>query len=185
MNTIDFAVHYPHAIGMTQITSSPGTDGTVAPEPVTGRGRPVLRFAFSIRAEVDPHLPIVHRDAESLEFIPITGGPVRGALTGEIVPGGGDWCTVRADGAYNVEARYGIRTTAGAYVDVVNVGVLRHLPGETGGPPDMGYFMSTPTFRTVDPSLQWLTRSVFVGQARTEGTATTIDVYEVLAGPTD
>lgn len=170
---------------MTQITSTPDSGAAGTAGPVIGRGRPALRYAFSIRAEVDPHLPIVQRDAESLEFIPITGGPVRGELAGEIVPGGGDWCLARADGAYNVEARYGIRTDSGAYVDVVNVGVLRHLPGETGGSQDMGYFMTTPTFRTTAPGLQWLTLSAFVGQARTEGTATTIDVYEVLAGPTD
>ncbi|GAA1128629.1 DUF3237 domain-containing protein [Citricoccus alkalitolerans] len=168
---------------MTQITSAPDGDAADAHGPTIGRGRPALRYSFSIRAEVDPHLPIVQRDAEALEFIPITGGPVRGELSGEIVPGGGDWCLARADRAYNLEARYGIRTDGGAYVDVVNLGVLRHLPGESGGPGEMGYFMTTPTFRTAEPALQWLTRSVFVGQAQSDGTATTIDVYEVLAGP--
>jgi len=185
VNAIDFLIHYTHAMAMTSITEPLWSGPAAQQGPNIGRGRPALRYTFSIRAEVEPHVPITRRDAESLEFIPISGGPVSGEVTGRIVPGGGDWCLVRADGAYSVEARYGIRTDGGAYIDVVNVGVLRHLTGEAGGPQEMGYFLCTPTFRTTAPDLQWLTRSVFTGQARTEGTATSIDVYEVLAGPLD
>lgn len=147
-----------------------------------GRSAPTLRHCFTIRAEVAPPIPITNRDTECLEFIPITGGPVTGEVTGECVPGGGDWCLIRSDEAYNVEARYGIRTDDDAYIDVVNVGVLRHLPGGTGEPDEMGYFLTTPVFRTTAPQYQWLTRSVFVGQAHTERVATTIDIFEVVAG---
>lgn len=142
---------------------------------------PELRFAFRIVAEVGTHLPLQQRDGERLEFIPITGGPVTGDVTGEIVPGGGDWCLTRADDAYQVEARYLIRTDQGEIVDVVNVGVLRHLDGGTGTSKQMGYFQSTPRFRTTSPRLQWLTRSVFVGRASANEGNTTIDVFEVLA----
>lgn len=142
---------------------------------------PELRFAFRIIAEVAPYLPLQQRDRELLEFIPITGGKVTGDVTGEIIPGGGDWCLSRADDAYNVEARYLIRTDRDEIVDVVNVGVLRHLEGETGTSKQMGYFQSTPRFRTTSPRLQWLTRSVFVGRARANAGDTSIDVYEVLA----
>ena len=140
---------------------------------------PDLRFAFRIVAEVGEYLSLEQRDAELLQFIPILGGPVTGDLNGHIVPGGGDWCTTRADDAYQVEARYLIRTDEDEIVDVVNVGVLRHLPGESGGSRQMGYFQSTPRFRTTSPRLQWLTRSVFVGRARANATNTSIDVFEV------
>lgn len=35
----------------------------------------------------------------------MTGRPVTGDIVGEIVPGGGDWCLVRKDGTFEVEAR--------------------------------------------------------------------------------
>ena len=141
---------------------------------------PNLRFSFSITAEVEPGIPLTQRDHERLEFIPITGGQVSGEISGDVVAGGGDWCLSRNDDAFNVEARYGIRTDKGAYIDVVNVGVLRHVDGEHGGPEAMRYFLTTPIFRTSDLDLLWLTRSVFVGQAQVQAHATVIDVYEVV-----
>lgn len=140
---------------------------------------PGLRFAFRIVANVAPPLPLERSGADLLEFIPITGGPVTGEVAGEIIPGGGDWCLTRADESYHVEARYLIRTDDGAVIDVVNVGVLRHLAGDAGSPDRMGYFLTTPRFRTTSDELQWLTRSVFVGQATVHETDTTIDIYEV------
>ena len=147
----------------------------VAPAP------PQLRYAFSIVAEVGPYLPLEQRDSELLEFIPITGGTITGDVNGTIIPGGGDWCRTRADEAYQVEARYLIRTDAGDIIDVVNVGVVRHLEGASGMDRPMGYFQSTPTFRTTAADLQWLTRSVFVGRAVSDEHATSIDVFEVLS----
>lgn len=141
---------------------------------------PELRFSFRIVAEVGEYLPLEQRDAELLEYIPIVGGPVTGEVAGSIVPGGADWCLSRADEAYQVEARYLIRTELDEIIDVVNVGILRHLPDGTGDAREMGYFLCTPRFRTTAPRLQWLTRSVFVGRAHVNEGDTTIDVFEVL-----
>ncbi|WP_022879187.1 DUF3237 domain-containing protein [Microbacterium sp. B19] len=137
---------------------------------------PSLRPCFTVVARVDPGIPLEKRGDDVLEFIPITGGPVTGDVEGEIIPGGGDWCLARADGSYDVEARYLIRTTDGDVIDVVNVGVVR--PPATDGAGE--YFLTTPRFRTVAPHLQWLTRSMFVGRAYAHAGDTTIDVYEVL-----
>lgn len=147
----------------------------IAPAP------PELRYAFSIIAEVGPHLSLEQRDSELLAFIPITGGSITGDVHGTVIPGGGDWCRTRADEAHQVEARYLIRTDTGDIIDVVNVGVVRHLPGASGMNRPMGYFQSTPRFRTSAPDLQWLTRSVFVGRAVSDENATSIDVFEVLS----
>lgn len=138
---------------------------------------PQLKFAFSIVAEVDPALPIEERGDDSLVIIPITGGTVTGSITATVQPGGADWCRLRADGAFEVEARYWIRTDSGSIVDVVNVGRI----SPSGDPERLGLFMSTPQFRTTDPELQWLTQRVFVGRAESFGTHTTIDVFEVIS----
>lgn len=148
---------------------------------MTSTTPPELRYAFRITALVGSYLPVEQRGPELLEFIPITGGTVEGEVTGEIIPGGGDWCLTRADDAYRVEARYLFRTVEGHIVDVVNVGVVRHLSSDETGSADMGYFLTSPVFRTTAESLQWLTRSVFVGRAVARHDATTIDVFEVLS----
>lgn len=137
---------------------------------------PELRFVMRIVAEVDPHLEIERRGDDSLLIIPITGGTVEGEIAGRVHPGGADWCRLRADGACEVEARYWIRTDTGAIVDVVNVG--RIAPGEVPG--EMGVFMTTPQFRTIEPELQWLTQRAFLGRAEAFGTHTTIDVFEAV-----
>jgi len=159
---------------MTQITSTSSQ--------ATADSYPGLSFRFRIVAEVIPFLPIDETAAGELGFIPITGGTVTGDLTGTVVAGGGDWCLIKSPGTYRVEARYGIRTAEGAYIDVVNVGILTRpdegavTPGRPGE-----YFLTTPAFRTVDPALAWLTQSVFVGHAKAGDGATTIDVFEVVA----
>ncbi|WP_314324047.1 DUF3237 family protein [Paenarthrobacter ilicis] len=141
---------------------------------------PSLRYTFTIKADVAPPVLLTDRDSEQLEFIPITGGYVAGEISGTVSSGGGDWCLTRADAAYQVEARYGFVTDSGDYVDVLNTGVLRHLEGESGEATEMGYFATTPIFRTMAPELQWITRSMFVGKATVFADNTTIDFYEVL-----
>ena len=91
---------------------------------------PDLRHVFTIVAEVAPAEAIEHHGDATLEYIPITGGHVTGALTGTVVPGGGDWCLVRSDGAFRAEARYLIRTDAGELADVHNAGYRRHDTGD-------------------------------------------------------
>lgn len=148
---------------------------------MTSLRTPTLRPAFEIIANVGPFLRVQEDPAEQLDFIPITSGTVTGDVEGEIIPGGGDWCRTRiTDDSYRLEARYLFRASSGAIVDVVNTGILRHLPGGVGGPFDMGYFITAPVFRTADPDLRWLTRSVFVGRAVSAPTSTTISIYEVV-----
>ena len=147
------------------------------------RVAPNLRYAFTIIAEVPDETDFIlleQRAGDRLFFIPITGGQVEGEITGEIISGGGDWCTFREDGSYDVEARYLFRTSEGEVVDVVNVGVLRRLDHEPADSSELGYFMTTPTFRTASSNLEWLTRSAFVGRAVSAPGSTTIHVFEVL-----
>lgn len=139
---------------------------------------PTLRFAFRIDAEVSANIPIDARAGGELGFIPITGGTVIGELSG-VVTTGGDWCLERDDETYRVEARYGLLLEGGAFVDVHNIGMLNQRPRGVDGIA-AEYFMTAPVFRTVDPGLDWLNHSVFVGHARELAGLTRIDVFEVM-----
>ena len=159
---------------MTQLTPLPAESGHTS--------APALRYRFRIVAEVAPDIPIDAAGGGELDFIPITGGRVTGDVRGEIISGGGDWCLLKAPGSYRVEARYGVRTESGSYLDVYNVGILTR-PDEGADTPGRTheYFVTTPVFRTTDPALAWLTRSVFIGHASAGDGATSLDIYEVMA----
>lgn len=143
-----------------------------------------LEHVLTIRAEVREPIVVDSCGDERQLFFPITGGVVRGAFSGVVEAGGGDSCRESRDGCYHAEARYGIRTSDGHYIEVINTGILRHEKGESGGPQTMRYFFTAPRFRTASPDLQWLNRSMFIGKARTELTATIIDIFQI-GNPTD
>lgn len=135
---------------------------------------PVLEFRFRIEAQVAPGISIDRRAPGALDFIPITGGSVSGAVQGKL-SAGGDWCADRGDGTWRVEARYGIALDGGGYIDVHNVGVF-----DESRPDGREYFATTPVFRTVAAEYDWLNRSVFVGRAQEFDGLICVDVYEVL-----
>lgn len=120
-------------------------------------------------------------------MIAITGGRVSGRLTGEILGGGADWQVLRPDGLADIDARYLLRTTEGATVEVWSRG-LRHGPAEVmqklaaGQPvdPKLYYFRTSMRFESADPSLQWLTRVLAVGVGERRPDAVLIRVFEVL-----
>ncbi|HZJ40596.1 MAG TPA: DUF3237 domain-containing protein [Demequina sp.] len=151
----------------------------MTPDPIPATYSPAgLRFAFTILAEIAAERVLQKRDRGAVVFYPITGGRVEGEVAGTIVTGGGDWATARSDLRMNVEALYQFTTDSGALVDVFNVGVLRHTD------PDaeiIDYFVTSPVFQTADPGLQWLTRSTFVGNARSVDGDIVIDVFEVMS----
>jgi hypothetical protein len=104
-------------------------------------------------------------------IVPITGGTFEGPeLRGRILSGGSDWQIVHADGFSELDSRYALETDDGALISVRNAG-MRHAPkdvmtrllaGEVVDP-KLVYFRTHPTFETSAPHLQWLTRSLFIG----------------------
>lgn len=155
------------ALGLPVLPSVPDGAGSV-PVP----SAPSLQFAFEIQAHCEPSIHIGTSELENVEFTPVVGGPVAGPLlTGEIIPGGGDWSTTRGESC-QVEARYLIRTEDGAAVDVVNRGYwlapasvdARLEAGESVDESEY-YFRCAPVFRTDDPRYAWMAQHQFVGSA--------------------
>jgi hypothetical protein len=111
-------------------------------------------------------------------MIPITGGTFKGPrIEGEVVPGGADWQTVRADGVTVVEAIYALKASDGAVIAVRNLGIVAPIDG--GAP----YVRTTPSFDAPQGPHEWLNRNVFVGTiavANAERTRVRISVYRVI-----
>ncbi len=149
------------------------------------RPEPSLRFSFEARVDVDPMIQIAHRLSEDALFFPITGGTVTGDLTGTVIAGGGDWATDRG-GVTELEARYLIRADDGGVIDVVNRGyhhaapeVMDRLDAGEDVPESEYYYRTSPMFRTDSAAHEWLTRTVFVGMARSEGHQVCIRFFAV------
>jgi hypothetical protein len=129
-----------------------------------------LTPVFDARVRVAPAQELGEFGGGRRRVIPILGGEVSGPrLTGQILPGGADWQTIRPDGVTLLRAQYTIQAADGQVIGVVNTGVRRASPelvrrmtdGEIVDPA-LYYFRATPTFE-VGPGLHaWLVGSVFI-----------------------
>lgn len=148
---------------------------------------PTLTYAFSVRAQLAPPLEQGSVDGGRKRFIAITGGEVYGPkLTGEVLPGGGDWQTILPNGYTRIEARYFLRVIDGAVIEVTNPGVrtasvetVERLARGEQVDPSAYYFRTTPRFEVSPGPHEWLRRHVFVARGIRMPDHVVIDFYQV------
>ena len=116
---------------------------------------------------------------------PISGGAFEGPrLRGKVLPGGGDWTLLRADGVLELDLRITLETDDGALIHLTSFG-LRHGPPEVIAALGQGevvdpasyYFRTTPRFETGAPQYAFLNRLLAVasGDRRPAGPIYTIE----------
>jgi hypothetical protein len=118
--------------------------------------------------------------------IPITGGSVRGSLCGRVLAGGADFQLIVSDTMAVLDARYTLALDSGARIFVQNHALRRGSAeninklarGEPVDPAEI-YFRCVPTFEVSEPSLSWLTESVFVGTGARFPDRVEIAIYRV------
>ena len=106
----------------------------------------------------------------------IEEGEFRGpAMTGKVLPGGGDWPALSNDGqnSYQVNVRAVWETHDGALIYVQYYGFIAVPPEHLENPeglsdldPNEYYFRTSPTFRTGDTRYLWLNKILTVGIGR-------------------
>jgi len=117
--------------------------------------------------------------------VPIADGHFEGPrLRGRVLPGGGDWTTLRADGVLELDLRVTLETDDGALIHMTSFG-LRHGPADVlaalargeSVDPSAYYFRTLPRFETSHPKYAFLNRllSVAGGDRRPNGPIYTID----------
>jgi hypothetical protein len=149
---------------------------------------PALVACFSAEVAVAPPHDLGTSDGARRRMVPILGGRVSGPrLNGEILPGGGDWQTIRADGTTDLCARYLIRAIDGTILSVTNSG-YRHGPREILAriadgeivDPALYYFRTTPRFAVAaDSAHAWLGRTVMLCTAERRSDAVLLDFFAV------
>ena len=147
---------------------------------------PQLVFAFEARVDTGPMITAERGPSDTLMLFPITGGTVTGRLTGRVLPTGGDWATSRGDDTIELEARYLIEADDGAVIEIMNRGfhvaspeVLARLDSGEDVPESEYYYRTSPIIRTSAPQHEWLSRTVFIGMARSERGQVCIRFFEL------
>jgi Protein of unknown function (DUF3237) len=146
-----------------------------------------LEFLFEARVSVAPPLVIGPSSKGLRRIIPILGGTCEGPrLSGEVIPGGADWQYVRPDGVLSLEARYTIRASDGALIQVINRG-MRHGPaeimdqvmrGETV-PANAYYFRTVAEFEAPIGVHDWLNKAIVLGEAERKADAAIVRFHLV------
>lgn len=122
------------------------------------------QFVFEARVNIAAAVTIGQSSYGLRRLIPITGGSFSGPrISGEVVPGGADYQTVRPDGVTAVEARYTLRAGDGALIYIANRGILVRGPAQADAPAPISYVRTVPEFEAPIGPHDWLNRAVFVG----------------------
>ena len=145
---------------------------------------PTLTRRFEFRVKVGPAQELGEVGGRR-RVIPILGGEVLGDITGEVLPGGADWQTIRPDGLTLLVARYTIRLTDGTTVGVINSGmrrappdIVRRLTAGEMVDPSLYYFRTTPVFEVGPGPHQWLTENIFVATGERMPNLVKITVFQ-------
>ena len=130
----------------------------------------IAELSVSVAAPIEAGEVIGVGTSGRRRIIPITGGTVRGRLSGRVLAGGADYQLIVSAMMTVLDARYLLELDNGAKVFVQNHALRRGsaeaiaklVKGEPVDPAEI-YFRCVPTFEVSDPALAWLTESVFVG----------------------
>jgi Protein of unknown function (DUF3237) len=181
----------------------PPAGATAAPPASSGRIAPShpARFAFEPEFLFRVTAPVA-RDADPvgetpdglrLKFLLRAGGYVEGpALSGEILPLGGDWMRIRPDGVGIAQINALIRPVGGGiilteYSGVVDFGPDGYRLLAAGGGPKRAPLRFAPRYLTSEPRLSWLNRlqCFSVGQVNLERYLVEYDLYAFRSKPAD
>jgi len=129
-----------------------------------------VEHLFDMHVNLQPAQSIPTSVGTRLTFI-TTGGVIEGPkLRGELLPGGGDWLIVGADGTGRVDVRATLSTHDGALIHYESRGIIK-IPADGMAQLAAGevlafdetYVRTTPKFETSDERYAWLSEVVAVG----------------------
>ncbi|WP_160382457.1 DUF3237 domain-containing protein [Pseudooceanicola pacificus] len=147
------------------------------------------RHLLTMRCDVDStsHLGAVPQGYER-RIVTVSGGTFEGHdLRGRIRPGGGDFLTIRSDGAYHLDVRLVLETDGGELIYMTYIGrrngppevMARYKRNEAVGA-DEDYFRTIVQFETAAPRLLRLNDLLAVGTGSRTAQGPIYEIFEVL-----
>lgn len=172
------------ASGLAGVAPRAGAEG----DPAAANGRQTTmnsRPLMTVRIAAAPALKLGTVPHGTRLIVPVTGGDFEGPrLRGKILPGGGDWLLLRADGVLELDLRITLETDDHALIYMTFQG-LRHGPADAiaalgrgeAVDPARYYFRTVPRFETSAETYAFLNRiiTVGVGETRPDGAVHRID----------
>jgi hypothetical protein len=137
-------------------------------------GEITTRHLFDMVVDLNPRLEIGAGPFGRRTLFGSAGGTFHGPrLSGEVLPGGGDWALLRPDGTMTLDVRLTLRTHDSALVHMTYSGRWVVPPGlraDLADPatrhhvdPNRYYFRTNPLFETGAEQYAWLNDIVCVG----------------------
>ena len=175
------------------VSGLPGVAPSAAAEgdPAAANGRQIAmnsRPLMTVRITAAPPQKLGAVPHGTRLIVPVTGGDFEGPrLRGKILPGGGDWLLLRADGVLELDLRITLETDDHALIYMTFQG-LRHGPpaaiaalgrGEVVDPARY-YFRTVPRFETSAETYAFLNRIVAVGAGETRPDGAVHKIDEIL-----
>ncbi|MGN8159646.1 DUF3237 family protein [Salinisphaera sp. RV14] len=142
---------------------------------------PVLTYVCRLEVDIGVPMDFGVNPQGRRRFVPISGGRVVGPyLNGRILPGGGDWQTVRNDGVVDLRAQYAIELTDGTLVEMDNFG-LRYVDADARPGPgeSTAYFQTSARLNVAAGPYEWLMRTLFVAGAERCAGQVTVELFAV------
>jgi hypothetical protein len=108
-------------------------------------------------------------------------------LSGQVLPGGSDWQSIRSNGSILLDCRLVLTTTDGELISMKYTGIRVNPPGVAarikGGEvvnPSEYYLRIAPVFETASEKYAWLNNVVAIGIGDRPPVGPTYSIFEVL-----
>lgn len=136
---------------------------------------PKLEHLYDMHADLEAPQVVAGGPMGTRQIFIVKGGTVEGPkLKGTVLPGGGDWATMRADGVIQLDVRATIKTddgamiygTYGGYIAFPSADVFSRIFQGEDFPLEEYYFFTNPMFQTGAERYMWLNQVVSIGRGR-------------------
>ena len=149
-----------------------------------------LEPLMTVHADLKPPVDLGAGPYGTRLLFDVTGGYFAGArLRGTLLPSGGDWLLLDAEGVRHLDVRITLETEDGARIYVQYYGVIVMNEAVTralthGGATAYGetYFMTQPRYETGDARYKWLNSVIAAAEGRVVSSAVEYQVFELVHG---
>lgn len=149
-----------------------------------------LEPLMNLHADIKPPAEVGAGPYGTRLICDVIGGHFEGArLRGRMLPSGGDWSLIDAEGVGHLDVRGTLETEDGARIYVQYYGVLVmneqvNIAMAQNGATEYGdtYFMTQPRYETGDARYKWLNRVVAVAEGRLVPSAVEYQIFELVNG---
>jgi hypothetical protein len=144
------------------------------PIPAFDGVEPSFEHIFDVHVDLEAPQIVGATPSGTRQIFIVKGGTIDGPLlSGEVLPGGGDWALMRPDGCVQLDVRATLKADNSELIYSTYTGVIEDALKTAGRvfsgedvPLSEYYFFTNPMFQTASEKYGWLNRVLSVGRGR-------------------